>query len=96
MVSITKDLAAVMGLIQRCGDFFAHGIHEIAAPGLDVVGIGPIALPLLPLQAEQLIGMAERAPYGRGEQTPITAARAAKAIRAHWKIENTSHYTNPD
>ncbi|MDD2861858.1 MAG: hypothetical protein PHI71_12425, partial [Acidiphilium sp.] len=24
---------------------------------------------------------------------PITAARAAKAIRAHWKIENTSHYT---
>ncbi|MCU4159754.1 hypothetical protein AiwAL_06500 [Acidiphilium sp. AL] len=24
---------------------------------------------------------------------PITAARAAGAIRAHWKIENTSHYT---
>ncbi|MCU4160520.1 hypothetical protein AiwAL_10440 [Acidiphilium sp. AL] len=24
---------------------------------------------------------------------PITAARAAVAIRAHWKIENTSHYT---
>lgn len=23
----------------------------------------------------------------------ITAARAAEAIRAHWKIENTSHYT---
>jgi predicted transposase YbfD/YdcC len=25
--------------------------------------------------------------------TPITAARAAEAIRAHWKIENTSHYS---
>ena len=25
--------------------------------------------------------------------TPVTAARAAEAIRAHWKIENTSHYT---
>jgi len=24
---------------------------------------------------------------------PVTAARAAEAIRAHWKIENTSHYT---
>ena len=23
--------------------------------------------------------------------TPVTAARAAEAIRAHWKIENTSH-----
>ncbi len=25
--------------------------------------------------------------------TPITAARAADAIRAHWTIENTSHYS---
>ena len=25
--------------------------------------------------------------------TPITAARAAEAIRAHWRIEITSHYT---
>jgi len=24
---------------------------------------------------------------------PVTAARAAKAIRAHWRIENTSHYS---
>ena len=23
--------------------------------------------------------------------TPVTATRAAEAIRAHWKIENTSH-----
>jgi predicted transposase YbfD/YdcC len=25
--------------------------------------------------------------------TPITAARAADAIRAHWRVENTSHYS---
>jgi len=25
--------------------------------------------------------------------TPVTAARAAKAIRARWTIENTSHYS---
>ena len=25
--------------------------------------------------------------------TPVTAARAAEVIRAHWKIENTSHYS---
>jgi predicted transposase YbfD/YdcC len=25
--------------------------------------------------------------------TPLTAARAADAIRAHWSVENTSHYT---
>ena len=25
--------------------------------------------------------------------TPVTAVRAAEAVRAHWKIENTSHYS---
>ena len=25
--------------------------------------------------------------------TPVTAVRAAEAIRAHWKIETTSHYS---
>lgn len=25
--------------------------------------------------------------------TPLTATRAAQAVRAHWKVENTSHYT---
>jgi len=25
--------------------------------------------------------------------TPVTATRAAEIIRAHWKIENTSHYS---
>jgi len=25
--------------------------------------------------------------------TPVAATRAAKAIRAHWRIENTSHYS---
>ena len=25
--------------------------------------------------------------------TPVTATRAAKAVRAHWQIENTSHYS---
>ena len=25
--------------------------------------------------------------------TPVTAVRAAEAIRAHWKIENTSHHS---
>jgi hypothetical protein len=25
--------------------------------------------------------------------TPVTAARAAEAIRAHWRIKNTSHYS---
>ena len=25
--------------------------------------------------------------------TPVTATRAAEAVRAHWRVENTSHYS---
>jgi len=84
MSSITKDLGEVLELVQRPGDFFTHGIQEISAPGLDVAGIGPISLPLLPVQAAQLIAMAERAPYGRGEQTLVDIA-----VRRSWQV-------NPD
>ena len=51
------------------------------APGLVVGGIGPIALPLLAVQAEQLIAAAERAPYGRGEDTLTDIA-----VRRTWQI----------
>ena len=36
--------------------------------------MGPIALPLLPEQAGRIIGTAEAAPYGRGEETVIDPA----------------------
>ena len=33
--------------------------------------VGRIALPLLPVQAEELVAQAERAPFGRGEETLV-------------------------
>ncbi len=81
---IATDLAAVLDLVQRPGDFYTHGHHEISAPGLTVEGVGPIALPLMPVQAAQLIAAAERAPYGRGEQTLVDTE-----VRRSWQI-------NPD
>jgi hypothetical protein len=49
---------------------------------MEVDGVGPIALPLLPVQAEQLIVVAERAPYGRGEETLVDPA-----VRRAWQID---------
>lgn len=81
MSSITSTLAAALSTVHRPGDFFTAGIQEMAVPRLDVEGVGPIALPLLPVQAEQLIAAAERAPYGRGEET-LTDPKA----RRTWQI----------
>jgi hypothetical protein len=81
MSSIATDLAAALATIDRPGDFFASGTAELLAPRLEVVGIGPIALPLLPVQAEQLIATAERAPFGRGEDTVTDVT-----VRRTWQI----------
>ena len=81
MSSITTHLAAVLNTVRRPGDFFVSGTTELLAPLLEVDGVGPIALPLLPVQAEQLVAVAQRAPYGRGEETLVDTA-----VRRTWQI----------
>jgi hypothetical protein len=58
MSSIAIDLAAALSTISRPGDFCIAGTADLLAPRLEVEGVGPIALPLLPVQAEQLIATA--------------------------------------
>ncbi|MFO1432107.1 MAG: 2OG-Fe(II) oxygenase [Candidatus Competibacteraceae bacterium] len=82
MSSITTELAELLSTVQRPGDFYTTGTIEFFAPHLEVEGVGPIALPLLPVQAEQLIAVAEQAPYGRGEETLVDTA-----VRRTWQID---------
>ncbi len=67
--------------IQRAGDFSFSGRMEIHTPLMEVAGVGPIALPLLPFQARQLIAIAEQAPYGRGMETLVDTS-----VRRTWQI----------
>lgn len=82
MGSITKDLADLLGAVERPGHFHASGREVIPAPGLAVAPLGPIALPLLPAQAEALIAQAEPAPYGRGQETVVDTD-----VRRCWQID---------
>ena len=70
MASLPTELAEILHTVQRPGDFYTTGTTDIFAPRLEVTGVGPIVLPLLPVQAQQLIAVAERAPYGRGPACP--------------------------
>lgn len=81
MSSIADELAALLSTVRTPGDFYATGSTELLLPRLEVNGVGPIALPLLPTQAEQLIAVAERAPYGRGEETLLDTT-----VRRTWQI----------
>jgi predicted 2-oxoglutarate/Fe(II)-dependent dioxygenase YbiX len=81
MDSINAELAAILQTVQTPGDFFAAGECAMHVPLIEVEGIGPIALPLLPAQAARLIAVAERAPYGRGADTLVDTA-----VRRTWQI----------
>lgn len=81
MSSIADQLAALLSTVRTPGDFYAVGVAELRIPRLDVSGVGPVALPLLPTQAEQLIAVADRAPYGRGGETLVDTA-----VRQTWQI----------
>ena len=74
-------LCPTLGTVRRRGDFFVSGTTELLAPLLEVDGVGPITPPLLPIQAEQLVAVAQRAPFGRGEET-----LADRAVRRTWQI----------
>ncbi len=82
MSSITTELAELLSTVQRPGDFYTTGTIEFFTPHLEVEGVGPIALPLLPVQAEQLIAVAEQAPYGRGQETLVDTE-----VRRTWQID---------
>jgi predicted 2-oxoglutarate/Fe(II)-dependent dioxygenase YbiX len=81
MAGICGELAELLSTVKRPGDFFASGRVELMPPRLTVDGVGQIALPLLPVQAEQLIALAERAPYGRGAATIVDTN-----VRRTWQI----------
>jgi predicted 2-oxoglutarate/Fe(II)-dependent dioxygenase YbiX len=81
MSSLTTELAEILSTVLRPGDFYTAGTTEVFAPGLEVDGVGVIALPVLPHQAAQLIAVAERAPYGHGEETLVDLG-----VRRVWQI----------
>lgn len=79
---ITKNLFKCLSDIQPYGHYYASGTIEAFPPILEVDGIGRIAFPLVPKQAEQLIAAAKRAPYGKGHDTVVDIK-----IRRTWQID---------
>jgi predicted 2-oxoglutarate/Fe(II)-dependent dioxygenase YbiX len=82
MPDLAQSFADILAAVQRPGGFHVAGSFDIHPPRLEVTGVGPIALPLLPVQAEALLGVAEQAPYGRGPETLVDTA-----VRRTWQVD---------
>lgn len=83
MSSIGTTLLNSLHSIERPGDFCVGGIREIFMPTIDIDGVGRIAFPILPVQAERLAAIAEAAPYGRGEETVVD-----REVRRTWQVDS--------
>ena len=82
MSAIGAALLERLQSVERPGDFCTGGLRTIFMPAIDVAGVGRIALPLLPAQAEALVAIAEAAPYGRGADTIVDSS-----VRKTWQID---------
>ena len=78
---IPEKLFQALEKIDRPGTFCAQGSLPVVLPGLEIAGVGPIALPLTTQQAEQIKQQCTQAPYGKGEQT-ITDT----SVRRVWQM----------
>jgi hypothetical protein len=83
-MNLTTTIADLLAGVQRPGTFYATGTLDIHPPRLEVEGLGPIALPLLSVQAEQLVTLAEPAPYGRGSDTLLDPT-----VRRTWQLDGS-------
>lgn len=77
-----QPLAELLTGVTRPGDYFSTGNVETPLPTLTVEGVGTVSFPVPPAQARELIAVAaERAPYGRGDQTLVD-----DSVRKVWQI----------
>lgn len=77
----TKQVSTILQSLQSPGNFYAKGSLEVFPPCLQVNKVGRISLPLLPIQADHLVQVAERAPYGKGYETVIDTD-----VRRTWQV----------
>ncbi|MEC5160055.1 MULTISPECIES: 2OG-Fe(II) oxygenase [unclassified Janthinobacterium] len=82
MPNISTDLPNILSSVRCDGDFYSAGTSEIAPPNLSVDGVGLISLPFQQAQLEQLIAVANRAPFGLGAQTLVDTS-----VRKTWQID---------
>ena len=74
-------LADLIQSIDRPGDYCTHGIRHVPMPRIEVGTTGVLAFPLQPTQAQALASLAERAPYGKGEETIVD-----REVRDCWQV----------
>jgi hypothetical protein len=81
LTNLPAKLAALLKNVSRPGEFYASGSFATILPRIDIEQLGPLSFPVPSTQAEQIISIAERAPYGKGGETLVDAE-----VRRVWQL----------
>jgi hypothetical protein len=80
---VKRDLLKTLESIQTSGSFaFSSKLTQPPPCDISVPGIGRIRMPLEAAQAQELIGLARQAPYGKGEETIVDTS-----VRNTWELD---------
>ena len=75
------ELEALLQSIDRPGEYYAYGRRFLPMPRLEVEPVGILSFPVPAAQVVELIKTAERAPYGKGEETLVDTS-----VRNCWQV----------
>src|SRR5580693_1346352 len=89
---LVRRLSKGIDSAVRSHHFCISGVLAKIDPGIDVVGLGPVKLPLKPTAAKRLIAECVLAPYGKGTETLINT----KVRNAFELAPKAFALTNPD
>ena len=84
VIEFDERLAVLSGLIEsvtRPGDYCVHGRLFAPMPRIEAGTAGLLSLPIPQSQAQALVAGADRAPYGRGQETIVDPS-----VRDCWQL----------
>ncbi|HMG07889.1 MAG TPA: 2OG-Fe(II) oxygenase, partial [Mucilaginibacter sp.] len=77
-----NDLLSVLAEIKGNGSFVSTDNRPFVFPGLEVGDVGEIGFPVNPLEIEEMIKAAHKAPFGKGSETVLDTT-----VRSAWEID---------
>jgi hypothetical protein len=77
-----RPLEGVLSGVKQPGNFFVSGAMEMPMPRVEIEGAGTLSFPVPDAQIAAIVRRAERAPYGKGEDTIVDTS-----IRKVWQID---------
>ena len=74
-------LSGLIGSVTRPGDYCVHGRLFAPMPRIEAGTAGVLSFPIPQVQAQALVADADRAPYGRGQETIVDPS-----VRDCWQL----------